>query len=494
MKPKTRASQAARFVLIITALLLPSLSLLPLGGFYLWEKGYLLIWAIASAVTVSLVYAAQTWLFASPELAAVNTSDEPTPDIHPTWTPREEQSWADVRAIAAKVDIDQITSTQAVIDLGHRTINAVANRIHADKDDAVLHFTIPEALAISERVSSRLSAFIHANIPFGDRLTVAQVVQIYRWRSVVDMAERAYDFWRILRLSNPAAAITNEARERLSRAMIQWGRDHISRRLAETFVEEVGRAAIDLYGGRLRLTHDDLGSAADAAVNAAGDLPILPTEPLHLLIVAEQNGVRAQLEALVSGMERARAEAVTAFVRGEDVEEAMLRRPALQVSVLDMQKLDAVAAKSYAPLAASVSLVLLATAQPDVRSDYERDALDLVREAADLVPPVIVSIDISPHDDDFPTMPAGPPPLITGSQQRQPVVQLHLDLARPDRRSHRALWQAIEGSEVATRRIQLIRRLDRTKNRRDWVGSARQAVSAAGSLTKSLWPRRRPQA
>ncbi len=88
-------------------------------------------------------------------------------------------------------------------------------------------------------------------VPFGDRLTVSQMLALYRARGLGDIASKAYDVWRIVRLANPAAAVTNEVRERLTKAVLSWGRDQVSRRLVEAYVEEIGRAAIDLYGGRL---------------------------------------------------------------------------------------------------------------------------------------------------------------------------------------------------------------------------------------------------
>jgi hypothetical protein len=111
-------------------------------------------------------------------------------------------------------------------------------------------------LAISERVSRRLGTYVEDRIPFGTRLTLAQFWAIYRWRRGIEIAEKAYDVWRLVRLVNPATAVTHEARERLSRAALQWGREQVGRHLAGAFVEEVGRAAIDLYGGRLKGSAD----------------------------------------------------------------------------------------------------------------------------------------------------------------------------------------------------------------------------------------------
>jgi hypothetical protein len=81
---------------------------------------------------------------------------------------------------------------------------------------------------------------------------------------MVGVAERAYDVWRIIRFANPATAMTHEAREQLSRAVVNWSKERVGRRIAEAYVQEVGRAAIDLYGGRLR-PHGETRAAAEVA-------------------------------------------------------------------------------------------------------------------------------------------------------------------------------------------------------------------------------------
>ena len=63
-KTTTSATSAARYILIVTALLLPTLSLVPLGGLYLWQNGYVLWWALAAFVSVAIVAATQRWLIA----------------------------------------------------------------------------------------------------------------------------------------------------------------------------------------------------------------------------------------------------------------------------------------------------------------------------------------------------------------------------------------------------------------------------------------------
>ena len=65
--------------------------------------------------------------------------------------------------------------------------------------------------------------------------------------------------------SIPVSAVTQELRERFTRQIYDAGREHLARRLARAFVREVGRAAIDLYGGSLRVSAGRLETHVSAA-------------------------------------------------------------------------------------------------------------------------------------------------------------------------------------------------------------------------------------
>ena len=184
------------------------------------------------------------------------------------------------------------------MDLGLQTIETVARRFHPQVDDPLWRFTVPEALTLVERVSRELRPFVVDNIPLGDQLTIAQVIKIYRWRSVVDVAEKAYDLWRIIRLLNPVAAITNEARERLTKKLYTGVRDELARRLMQGYVREVGRAAIDLYGGRLRVSTEQIVHHVSEATERDGAAPDI-AEPLRLLVAGQVGAGKSSLDQCV---------------------------------------------------------------------------------------------------------------------------------------------------------------------------------------------------
>lgn len=312
-----RANSYLRIAAFVAGLLLPALSLIPLGSIWLWQQGYILHWAIATGLFVCVAFLIQRRMFRTVVTEAATTdSDDPKVPADrgdPSWTPAEERAWKDVVARAQAVDVGQLTSRDAIIGLGTETVRIVAQRLHPEVAEPLWQFTVPEAFAIIERVCRRLGSFTVENIPLSDRLTVAQAMALYEWRGAVGMAEKAYDVWRLIRLANPLTAATQELRERLSRQMLQWGRTHVTQRLAYAFVTEVGRAAIDLYGGRLRVSAVELSVPPPAASSAeATDLSGSITQPLRILIGGQVGAGKSSLVNALASELRAEVDALPA--------------------------------------------------------------------------------------------------------------------------------------------------------------------------------------
>ena len=312
-KPE-RSSHTLRLLSIGAGLLLPTLTLVPLGSLWLWQRGLLLYWAIAATLLVAIAYFVQGWLF--PQHAAPTGLDQAAPasdaaDASPEWTPAEVAAWGDVLAVAQRADAARITSQQEALALAFQTIEAVARKLHPEVREPVWQFTVPEAFAMLERVSTRLGTFVYDHVPLSDRLTVAQAMSLYRWRGSVEAAQKAYDVWRLVRIANPLAAVTGEIRERLSKQMMQWGREHLTRQLTEVYVKEVGRAAIDLYGGRLSLGKHELDahvtSASRADLDAAANRAL---EPLRIMVVGQTSAGKSSLVNALAGEIQAAVDAL----------------------------------------------------------------------------------------------------------------------------------------------------------------------------------------
>jgi len=296
-----------RAALLAVALLLPTLSLVPLGTLWLWEHGYIIYWAVATCLAVAAIYQLQKRLIAPLPADAALDIDDSVDKSDASWTPRQDEAWADVMRLASSVGPDRLASRDAVLGLGLETVEVVAKRLHPERRDPLLQFTVPEALAVIERASDNLRAFIVGSFPLGDRITVAQLMWLYRWRGALQLAEKGYDLWRIVRLLNPVSAATQELRERFTRQIYEAGREHLARRLARAFVKEVGRAAIDLYGGNLRVTADRLrGHVTSATRQDLTASQAREAEPIRILVAGQTGAGKSSLvNALANEVEAA---------------------------------------------------------------------------------------------------------------------------------------------------------------------------------------------
>ncbi len=349
-----------RLVLLALALTLPLVSLIGLGSYWLWQNGYMIAWAIAACAFTLSIYGFELWMlrdrrrsnaldagpvargsvgkrpaeFAGGDIGSIEvapsisrgdvTAEIEADDINaqpgsadtedtsrttssvnggdrmdgadPMWSEQEHRAWAAVQAFSAAIDPASIGSRQAVLDLGLDVVTLVAQSLHPGQRDPVLHFTVPEGLALVEQVSRRLRPLIVQTVPLGDQITIGQAMRLYQWRSVLTMASKGYDLWRLIRILNPLAAATQEVREQVTKKIYDWGREAAARKLLNRYIEEVGRAAIDLYAGRLKVSGDELSGyvTAQSATDMSARDELL-REPLRVLIGGQVGAGKSSL-------------------------------------------------------------------------------------------------------------------------------------------------------------------------------------------------------
>jgi len=507
MTPRRPAAAYLRTAMIALALLLPTLSLILLGSLWLWERGYLLYWAAAAlAVSVSS-FLFESWLVrkAARPPGVVNALQKPANSDH-AWTPREAKALIAVETLASESDPALLTSREAVLDLGLRTIDAVARSIHPDENDPLWRFTVPEVLALVEKVSRDLRPFVVDNIPLGDQLTVAQVLKIYRWRSVVDVAGQAYDLWRIVRLLNPVAAVTTEAREQLTRKLYTGVRDELAGRLTRGYVREVGRAAIELYGGRLRVSSETLARhVSDATARDRAETPI--AEPIRFLVAGQISAGKSSLINALAKDVRAAVDVLPATRGFTAYELTADNLPA--VSLIDSPGVtaDAAALRNLAAEAATCDLILWVAAANRADREADRAALDAIRvyfaSHPDRRPPPILAalthIDLlRPYQDWQPPYDIAHPMTGKSISIRAAMDQVSGDLDVPIDRiipvslaetrptyNVELVWAELSELLPEAKRAQLIRRLHGA-SRWSWSKLWSQAINAGRVTARSL--------
>ncbi|MGE0039017.1 MAG: GTPase family protein [Xanthobacteraceae bacterium] len=365
--------------LLVLAVAFPWLSLLALGGIWLWQRGHTWAWAIAAAASGLLAWALfrlvrrRTALEqASREPLGEHLGDiaEPSSD----WNAREREIWLQVEAIAQATPPFNFTEIEPFIASAHQTITAVARSFHPEQTETLTEFTLPEVLLLTERVSRRLRGKALRSIPFVRQMKIGRVVWV--WRTIErygPLAQAGYRLWRLGRVAfDPVTALLREigghTDDRMTTAVFNKARIW----LTQAFVLEVGRAAIDLYSGRLALSPEELREAAAADV-APTELPA----PVRLLLAGQVNAGKSSLVNALAHEVRCAAGPVPTTSRATEYLLEVDGRPA--VSIVDTPGIGENSAPEVLAQAGRADLIVWVASATQPARGPDRRCLDEFR-------------------------------------------------------------------------------------------------------------------
>lgn len=370
-----------REALLIVAVVLPWLSLFVLGGIWLWQHGYIWIWAAAAAA-----FGLIAWPLArSVRQRADDDARQALGDLaKPSggWNQRESEAWTEVIAIADATAPFSFFELDPLLAQARQTIEAVARKFNPEVHTAWSQFSLPEALLLAERLCRDVRREALRHIPGMRSIRLSHLLWMQRqseqYGEVAMTGWRiTYGLWRLFRaVVNPLQAATQEA----SSLFAQNAGKVLSYRLrtyaTRMFVLEVGRAAIDLYSGRLALSEDEVRAARQqdlASTEPAADAPV------RILLVGQ---VSAGKSSLLNALAVAVRAAVGPLPTTTSVSEHQLEldgRPA--VILADMPGLEgsATTPKDLLLQAARADLILWVASAIQPAREPDRQALQAVR-------------------------------------------------------------------------------------------------------------------
>jgi predicted GTPase len=283
-----------RELVAVALLIIPPLLLIPLGALWLLERGGTLAFLALGLVCAAI--AGLIMLIRKRKPAALPEATETPAD----WPQREREAFEKIERFSRETPALSFTGQAEAIDLARRTVDIVARHYRPDAASPLTAFTMPEALLSLESVARRLRRGLLLAVPLSDRLTVSQLL----WLSA--SAEKAgrmgetvqslYNLYRMARpVINPAGSIMAEVRGIIQDELLTSAKAGIKSRLTRLLVIEVGRAAVELYSGRMRLDPAELSQAAAAAARQGGAKPAAPPAPLRLLIAGQSNAGKSSL-------------------------------------------------------------------------------------------------------------------------------------------------------------------------------------------------------
>ncbi|MBD1585473.1 GTPase family protein [Pseudomonas typographi] len=294
----------------LLTLLVPVLVLAGFGLYSIFRDGHLL--AFIAILLVCTLLASAGLLLARRRLAqsmgpAVEHALQASPKVPSYWRERDRDIQRDNLPGIAEL-LKQQPAWQALPAHALVVIRTVAARYNANARNAHWAFTAPELLAITEQVSRRYRSVIKAHVPGVEHIRLSTLMvlneQVERYGP---LAMKLFNGYRTLRLFSPQGVLA-EVLTQLRGEVFSGLSDELQNRLKYLLLLEVLRAAIDLYGGHLRVDDDQLQPAKATVEDQQRKAPALDPVRIGLLgqvgagksslVNALTVGLRAEVSAL----------------------------------------------------------------------------------------------------------------------------------------------------------------------------------------------------
>jgi predicted GTPase len=393
-RPKLRRHWPEALLFLTAAL--PWLTLLVLGMVWLWREDHVWVWALSSAALGLLTWPLARLVRRRANVEArVALGELAAPSR--VWNEREQEAWADVLTIADATAPFTFTEIDSLFASARQTIEVIARRLHPEAKTGWAQFSLPEVLLLTERLCRDVRREALHHIPGIRMLRLSHLLWVRRqnehYGKVAQTGWRVvFGVWRFVRAGlNPLQAAGQETTsfflEKTATVLLYRWRAYATRML----VLEVGRAAIDLYGGRLALSEEELrlGREGDAPPPAQPDLPV------RLILVGQVNAGKS---SLVNAMAQETQCAVGPAPTTSEVVEYRLDldgRPT--VSLVDMPGLNESTERTFLAQAERADLVLWVASAVQPARGPDEQGLDAFRawtrkQLARRTPPIILAL------------------------------------------------------------------------------------------------------
>jgi hypothetical protein len=283
-------------MLLFLVVALPWLSLVVFGSVWLWQSGLVWVWSIAVALLGLLAWP----LITSVRRRANNEARRALVDLaEPSagWNAAERDAWSAVLQFADTATPLAFTELEPLVARVRETVEIVAQRFYPEAHDAWAQFTLPEFLLLTERLCRDVRRESLRHIPAAGTIRFSHLLWAHRQNRRYGVMARTgwrigFGLWRIVRAGlNPLQAAGQET----SGAFVEKAVYVLSYRVraygTRLLVLEIGRAAIELYAGRLTLSDDDFEAARerDMAHASAADAPV------RIVLIGQVNAGKSSL-------------------------------------------------------------------------------------------------------------------------------------------------------------------------------------------------------
>src|SRR5260370_11211047 len=283
-------------IILFVASALPWLSLLALGARWRWQSGHVWVWAVAAAVLGLLTWPLSRFVRRrANEEARLALGDLAEPSRN--WNAIEQEAWTEVLAIADATAPFAFTEIEPLVASARDIVEVVARRFHPEAHPAWAQFSLPEFLLLAERLCRDVRREALHHIPGVRAIRLSHLLwarrQNERYCAIARTGWRmGFGLWRVVRGAlNPLQAAGHETRSILALKTAKLLSYRLRAYATRLLVLEIGRAAIELYAGRLVLSHEEVRAAQERDIADA----VAPPAPVRIILIGQGNAGKSSL-------------------------------------------------------------------------------------------------------------------------------------------------------------------------------------------------------
>ncbi|MDO9105333.1 MAG: GTPase [Methylovulum sp.] len=285
-----------RFGMVVAGIfLLPWLALIALGGYWLWQHGWIYQGMGILSANFALVYGLLHWRSRTAQPVFVRPfAIQPNAN----WSDKAQSAWRELEPLAKRwqTETDLLTDTGKALKLTNEVLMLVARHFHADSKYPLLEFPLPYLLKLIVLVCDDIQHEVLDKIPGSHAVRVGDLL---RAKQAVDTLHNLKSAFTIGNwLFNWSGAALAQARGVLFSKGLNTVTTELSQRLVSAYINKLGYYAIQLYSGQLSL--DDIvpterlsaASTADIAESLARGQSM---EPLRFLVLGQVSSGKSSL-------------------------------------------------------------------------------------------------------------------------------------------------------------------------------------------------------
>ncbi|MDB5336291.1 MAG: mnmE 3 [Planctomycetaceae bacterium] len=320
-----------QWILLLAWLSVPFVLLGIAGSMWLWEHHWTFYYAAIVALVTGVSWPLLRFVQKNCTRPLEKLSDEPDPN----WPPRATQAYADIEALASRVDADTIPLDQpeVLFKLMREVLEVVAKRYFPDSDNPVLETPIPHVLKIVELVSFDLREAFSTHVPGSHILTLNDALRLHRLSEWFPTINRLY---RVAYLAvNPAAALARELAGYMQGKAINASARETKQWAVQYAIRRAGYYAIQLYSGQLVLDgvhfRQPTSSTKQILEQVEQRETALDEDPLRMLVIGQVKAGKSSLINALFGETRSAVDVVPCTI---GIEPHLLERDGLQSALI----------------------------------------------------------------------------------------------------------------------------------------------------------------